>query len=85
MNKIYKIVKRQPPEAVAEVATNSTSSPESPALESVEPETVPAPPEKLETLYLPPSTTVSLREWQREFREVEWQDDVDAWDSQLYD
>ena len=52
MNKIQKIVKRQPPEGVEEVATNSPSSPEPSGLESVELEKVPAPPEKLETLFL---------------------------------
>ena len=85
MNKIQKIVKRQPPEAVEAVVTNSTSSEEPSASKSIEPVEVPTLPDQLEALYVPPLSTPTLRDWQREFREIEWQDDVDAWDSQLYD
>lgn len=85
MNKIPKIIKRQPPEATQEV-TNWVFSPEEPpASELVEPVKVPTPPEQLEALYVPPLSTPTLKDWQREFREIEWQDDADAWKSQLYD
>lgn len=54
MNKIPKIIKRQPPEATQEV-TNWVFSPEEPpASELVEPVKVPTPPEQLEALYVPP-------------------------------
>lgn len=84
MNKIPKIIKRQPPKAV-EAATNWVSSEEPSASEVVEPAEVPTPKEAWEALYMPPSTTISLREWQREFREVEWQNDAEAWESQFFD
>ncbi len=84
MNKIPKIVKQQPPEAVEEMA-DSVSSPEPPAFELVEPVEVQRlkKPGKLYTCHHP--VRLRAREWQREFREVEWQDDADAWESQLYD
>ena len=84
MNKISKIIKRQPPEAVEEAA-DSMSSPEPSASELIEPVEVPMLPEDWEALHVPSSSTATLRDWQREFREVEWQDDVDAWDSQFFD
>ena len=85
MNKIHKLIKRQPPEATQEV-TNSVFSPEEPpASELVEPVEVPTPPEQLEALYVPPLSTATLRDWQREFREIEWECEADAWETQLYD
>jgi hypothetical protein len=84
MNKISKIIKRQPAEAVEEV-TDSMSSPEPSAAEWIEPEEVPIIPEDWEALYVPSSNTATLRDWQREFREVEWEGDADTWESQLYD
>ena len=81
-----KIIKRKQAQGFEETSVSQPSSElseDSPILDAVE---VPAPPEQLEALYVPPApSTPTYSDWQHEFRELEWDLEQEDWESLTYD
>lgn len=85
MDKRPKIIKRKAVQEAEEtpISEPSPESLEDAILDAVE---VPAPPEQLEALYIPPApSTPTYSDWQHEFRELEWNLEQEDWESVMYD